>query len=73
MKIQGMQERTDGLLMLHAEYLKRKYNAEIEQAVNKVKKPKNEWDKWFRKEWHKAKWRRIKGYRRPAKKRAGRL
>ena len=64
MTIPGIEERTDKLLMFHADNLKRKYKTEIERAIDRIKHPRSEWDKKFRKEWHKAKWRRIKGYRR---------
>jgi len=64
MTIPGMEERTEKLLMLYAESLKRKYKTEIERAIDRIKHPRSEWDKKFRKEWHKTKWRRIKGYRR---------
>ena len=73
MTIPGMEERTEKLLMCHANILKEKYKEDIERAIDKIKHPRSEWDKKFRKEWHKAKWRRIKGYRRPANNRADRL
>ena len=64
MTIPGMEERTEKLLMCHANSLKEKYKIEIERAIDKIKHPRSKWDKKFRKEWHKAKWKRIKGCRR---------
>ena len=73
MVIRGMEERTDRLLVCHANNLKEKYRIDIERAIDKIKHPRSEWDKKFRKEWHKTKWRRIKGYSRSTQDRADRL
>jgi len=61
------QEREDNMLTLYADYLRQKWKAEIERAVDRVKNPRTEWDKRFRKEWHRAKWRSIHGWSRFAR------
>lgn len=66
------QEREDNMLNLYADSLRQKWQAEIERAVDRIKHPRSEWDKSFRKEWHRAKWRRIHGWGRFAKRRANR-
>ena len=47
------QDGTDKMLELHADYLRQKYKAEIERAVDRVKnyKKRTTQDKWFRKKW----------------------
>ena len=47
------QDRIDGMLELHADYLRQKWKAEIERAVDRVKnyKKRTAQDKWFRKQW----------------------
>ena len=61
------QERQDYMLNLYADYLRQKWQAEIERAIDRIKHPRSEWDKSFRKEWHRAKWRRMRGWSRFAK------
>ena len=57
MTIAGMEERTDELLKLHADNLKRKYTAEIERAIDKIKlgvvpgRKRTKMDQWFRRQW----------------------
>lgn len=61
------QEREDNVLKLYAEHLQREWQAEIKRAIDRIKHPRSEWDKSFRKQWHKAKWKRIHGWSRFAK------
>ena len=61
------QERKDNMLKLYAEYLQQKWHAEIERAIDSIKHPRSAWDKSFRKQWHRAKWRKIHGWSRFAR------
>ena len=61
------QEREDDMPNLYADYLRQKWKAEIERAIDRIKHPRSEWDKSFRKEWHRAKWRRMRGWSRFAR------
>jgi hypothetical protein len=60
MTIAGMEERIDELLKLHADNLKRKYKAEIERAIDKIKlgvvpgRKRTKDGKWWRKQWYRS-------------------
>ena len=73
MMIEIRYDGTNKLTALFIACMQEKWKAEIEKAIDKIKNPRTEWDKRFRKEWHKAKWRRIHGWSRVVKKRATRL
>ena len=70
MILADMEERTDELLKLHAENLKRKYKAEIERAIDKIKlgvvpaRKRKKDEKWWRKQWYRSMMRDRKAARR---------